>query len=256
MSSLVFIHSTGLGPFMWSPYLGLAPGVAELRPYNLGSGPSGPVQRPQRVGLQDEVEHLRAQLAGHGPLHLVAHSWGATVALALAQRRDVDVASLWLYEPVLFGSLLQDHAELDAPTRLDLDTVVAGFRGIDDRQGGGEAWLEAFVDYWNGRGAWQAMGERARDAQRQVGWKMFQEVRAVFEDTAPFAAYASAIPTMLLVGSRSPRPAQAMARRLAAHRQRCTLQEMPELGHMGVLSAWPALRPLLEAHLQRQQLLP
>lgn len=251
MPRLVFLHSTGLGPFMWKPYLGRVTGASEFTPCNRGYAPDDRIERFTTSGLKDDVAHVLTQVPSDEPVHLVAHSWGATVALELALGGRLTVASMWLYEPVLFGSLLDVAHELDPATRGDLQRVVDAFRQVGDADGGGEAWLESFVDYWNGPGAWQAMGERARDSMRGVGWKMFQEVRGVFEDVRPFEDYRLDIPVTLVAGGRSPRPARAMSRRLAAELPGATLQEIEHLGHMAVLHAAGDLMPLLQAHLAR-----
>lgn len=251
MTQLVFIHSTGLGPFMWKPFLGRIEGAVEWTPTNRGYAPGERIERPQPSRLQDDVDHLLQQIPSEEPVHLVAHSWGATLALDLAVTGRLPVASLWLYEPVLFGSLARDADRLDDATRSELDDVLRGFRGVSEADGGHEAWLESFVDYWNGRGAWQAMGERARDSMRAVGWKMFQEVRGVFEDVRPFADYRTAVPVTLVVGGQSPRPARAMVQRLAEEMPHAVRVDVGPLGHMGVLHAAPLVVPTLIDHMDR-----
>lgn len=254
MPRLVFLHSTGLGPFMWKPYLGQVEGATEFAPCHRGYAAQDRIERFSPIGLKDDVEHALRQVPSDEPVHLVAHSWGATVALELARSGRLPVASMWLFEPVLFGSLLDVMDELDLPTQADVQQVVRGFRQAGAPEGGTEAWLEAFVDYWNGPGAWQAMGERARDSMRVVGWKMSQEVRGVFEDVRPFEDYGLDIPVTLVVGGRSPRPARAMVRQLAAVMPGATVQQLDHLGHMAVLHAAVDLLPLLRGHFEQLSL--
>lgn len=253
-TTVAFIHSTGLGPFMWSPYRTAAGSLPSLAPFNLGYEPGREVQAPQRAALADDVAHLATQLPQDAPLHLVAHSWGATIALALARSRPQQVASLWLYEPVLFGALLNERASLDDPTRRDLDAVVAGFEDVTDATGGGEDWLRRFTDYWNGEGAWAAMSDKARQAMRRVGWKMYQEVRSTFEDADDFDRFRVQVPVTLVVGARSQRPARAMSQQLAARLPSARLHHVPSLAHMSVLDRADALAPLLADHLRSQGL--
>lgn len=250
----VFVHSTGLGPFMWKPYIDRLNGLSVSAPVNLGYAPDERVRPPRVTTLQDDIAHLRRQIPAKGPVHLVGHSWGATMALELARSGQIEVASMWLYEPVLFGSLLDIADSLEPTTRGDLDEVVKRFRNTPQAEGGNEHWLEAFVDYWNGPGAWRNMGERARQSMRGMGWKMFQEVRGVFEDTRPFGDYASTVPTTLVVGGRSPRPARAMGFALAAVLPQAVVHDEPTLGHMGLLTDPSILLPRLRDHFARQPL--
>ena len=108
----LFVHSTGVGPFMWNKLLvGLPEGIAPLTPTNRGYSPSDLLARGTPFSLQDEVAHLKAQIPeGTTGVHLGGHSYGGLVALSLAMDPAVPVRSLWLYEPVLFGSL---NAEAD-----------------------------------------------------------------------------------------------------------------------------------------------
>lgn len=247
-STVAFIHSTGLGPFMWAPYVGCVGEAPTATPFNLGYLPGQSLQPPSRTGLADDVAFLRHQLSPHGPVHLVAHSWGATVALELARSRSLPVQSLWLYEPVLFGALAHVAGALDSATAGDLQSVLAEFREVGEEEGGRESWLRSFIDYWNGAGAWDLMSERARQAMRRVGWKMYQEVRATFEETYSFDIYRMDIPVTLVAGRLSQRPARAMVQCLAALMPQARLHDVEGLGHMGILDRPAVVEPLLRGH--------
>ena len=86
---VVFVHSTGTSPSMWQPLLDAVPaGWQTLSLSNLGQGAAGAWQPPsdRAFTLDDEVAHLLPQVPqASGPVHLVAHSYGAAVALLLAR---------------------------------------------------------------------------------------------------------------------------------------------------------------------------
>ena len=202
---VVFIHSTGLGPFMWAPDKDAA-GEARLHmPVNLGYAPGGELARPQTMGLAKEVDALCKQLGTlEGDVHLVGHSYGGLVALQLARSGRLPVRSLYVYEPVLFASLRERVDEFTAEATNEVHSMYANRQSFDDAErGGDDAWLEQFVDYWNGAGAWGAMPPKAKDAMRRVGWKMHLEVRAIATQARPFEAYAMPIPTTVVSGGRS-----------------------------------------------------
>lgn len=254
----LFIHSTGTGPFMWNKLLADLPeGIQPLTPTNRGYSLPDMLPRGTRISLRDEVAHLKGQIpAGTTGVHLGGHSYGGLVALSLAMDPEVPVRSIWLYEPVLFGSL---KAELDAdPRSLPADAaeqVHALFNDpkalLDERTGGDDTWLERFVDYWNQPGMWASMPDKAKGLARLVGWKMYQEVRMVSQEPEPFAHYRLSVPTTLVYGERTTPPAREMVRRLAEVNPHAEVTRLAGQGHMSVVGAPDAVRPTLQAHWQR-----
>lgn len=250
----LFVHSTGVGPFMWNKLLvGLPEGIAPLTPTNRGYSPSDLLARGTPFSLQDEVAHLKAQIPeGTTGVHLGGHSYGGLVALSLAMDPAVPVRSLWLYEPVLFGSL---NAEADTLQGEVAEQVRALFTDreflLNEETGGNDAWLERFVDYWNFPGMWASMPDKAKLMARAVGWKMYHEVRMVSQEPEPFAHYRLSVPTTLVYGERTQPPAAEMVRRLAAINPHAEVTELKGQGHMAVVGAPDAVLPTLQAHWAR-----
>lgn len=254
---VVFIHSTGLGPFMWTPYKDpVMNAVSEVRvhmPVNLGYAPGGEVVRPQIVGLAEEMDALCRQLGAlEGEVHLVGHSYGGLVALELARSGRLPVRSLYLYEPVLFASLHERVDDIAAEAANDVRSMYANRSFFEDPEhGGDEAWLQHFVDYWNGAGAWGAMAPKAQAAMRRVGWKMHLEVRAVATQARSFQAYAMPIPTTVVSGACSTAASLEMSRLLAEQMPMAQSHVLPGLGHMGVIARPDQVATSLVQHLQR-----
>ena len=250
----LFIHSTGVGPFMWNKLLvNLPDGITALTPTNRGYSPDDLIPRGTKVTLAEEAAHIKAQIpAGTTGVHLGGHSYGALVALTLALDPEVPVKSLWLYEPVLFGALrpLVDELPEDAAQQVREFTEQPA-RFLDASTGGRDVWLENFIDYWNQPGMWAAMPDKAKDMARLVGWKMFQEVRMVFEEPQPFEAYRFKVPLTLVKGERTQPPAREMVRRLAAVNPKAQVDVLAGLGHMGLVGAPEAVQASLQAHWAR-----
>ena len=251
--NVVFIHSTGLGPFMWAPYRDAAGEASVHMPVNLGYVPGAELTRPQTAGLAEEVDALCKQLGMlEGDVHLVGHSYGGLLALELARSGRLPVRSLYLYEPVLFASLRERVDVISIEAANEVRSMYANRPFFDNAEhGGDEAWLEQFVDYWNGAGAWGAMPPKAKDAMRRVGWKMHLEVRAIATQARPFEDYALPIPTTVVSGERSKAASREMSRLLAEHMPMAQSQVLPRLGHMGVMARPDQVAATLVQHLQQ-----
>jgi pimeloyl-ACP methyl ester carboxylesterase len=250
----LFIHSTATGPFMWAPMVGDCPeGVTPIAPTNRGYAMTDVLPRGTHISIQDEVAHIKSHIPeGTTGVHLIAHSYGGCVALALAADGTVPVRSMCLYEPVLFASL---KAELDA---LPADVAAQVKQLYEDPDfllnqdtGGDDNWIERFIDYWNQPGMWAAMPDKAKTLTRMVGWKMFQEVRMVSEEALPFDQYQTAVPLTLIQGEHTTLPAKAMVRRLAEQNPHAQVHTLDGQGHMALVTAPQSVRPLLADHWKR-----
>lgn len=242
----LFIHSTGTGPGMWATVPDeLAPD--RIAPANLGYAPNPPLPRGQVVTLDDDLGHLLAA-AGDGPLDVVAHSYGATLALAMLGRADV--RSLFLVEPVLFGALVREPLtpEIEADTSWFMDQR---WFLDDDARGGGEEWLTRFIDYWNRPGSFAAMPAPMRQAQLAMGWKMYQEVRACFYGMDRFPAIPADVPTTLAIGERTTASSRAMTARMAAINPHVAVAVLPGTGHMAPVTHPGKVHAALREHRQR-----
>jgi pimeloyl-ACP methyl ester carboxylesterase len=123
----VCFHSSGLGARQWAVGPELAPTVNWIAVNFAGYGDSTPWPREQRLpSLADQASLVCASVDSLVPrgaeLHLLAHSYGGSIALAscpqlAAERR---VASLVIYEPNSFFLL-------DEPERSAFTQVVHGW---------------------------------------------------------------------------------------------------------------------------------
>ncbi len=113
-----------------------------------------------------------------GPVHLVGHSFGASVALKGAAVLADRVATLILLEPNPFY-LLKQHGRVEAflEARALRDHVKC-FGSVGD-------WMkvaERFANYWLGDGAWAAMPEKRRAAFAASLAPNFHEWDAVMDE--------------------------------------------------------------------------
>jgi pimeloyl-ACP methyl ester carboxylesterase len=242
------LHSGGMSSRQWRRLAdALAPTHHVVTPDFLGSGenPPWPHDAPFELGM--ELAPLEARIAELGqPVHLVGHSYGGLIALMLAQRQPDRVRSLALYDPVAFGVVYRadDREGLADLARAEVDPVFT-----DAVRGGGDAWFEAFIDYWNGPGAWRNLTEPARTSFLRVGRKVFFEVMALMNERSPASAYAKIVaPALLLAGGRSPVAARRVVALLAAALPHARTLEVAEAGHMGPLTHGEVVNAAIVAH--------
>lgn len=249
----LFIHSTATGPFMWRPLLAELPkGITPLTPVNRGYTPQDLLPRGSAFSVHDEVAHLKAQIPpGTTGIHLGGHSYGGFAALTLARECGLPVRSLWLYEPVLFGALRQEPERLSAEAAAQVAELYGANSMLDETEGGTEAWIERFIDYWNHPGMWASMPEKAKAMTRPVAWKMFREVCSVSTEPQAFSHYQLDVPMTLVRGAHTTPPAHDMVSRLAEVNPQAVVETVAGLGHMGLLADPAAVQPSLARHWAR-----
>lgn len=174
------------------------------------------------------VELVRKQ---SGPVHLVGHSYGALAALHVALRMPEKIRSMALFEPVAFG-MLDPNVHREACAELER---AAGAWGTSDADH--DAWLEKFVDYWGGQGAWRTQKEEARAEFRRVGWAVHEGVRSLLEDRTPLSTYAAIdAPMTLMTAEHSPLAARAVVELLGASQKNAKVVRFANAGHMAPLT--------------------
>ncbi|HEU4729802.1 MAG TPA: alpha/beta hydrolase [Kofleriaceae bacterium] len=236
----LLLHSGGLTSRQWRK-LGeqLAVTHEVLAPDLLGYG-AQPWPPGQPFHFRQDVERLAGML--DRPADLVGHSYGGLLALQLALAHPGRVRALALYEPVAFGVLGEADADLRA--KLALPAYRADAAGLD------EAWLEAFIDWWNGAGAWRALPELTRAGFRAVGWKLSQEVASLVGDRTGAERYAQiTAPTLLLGGQLTPMTEQRTLQRLAEALPHARLELLRGMGHMGPITHAEVVNTAIAAHL-------
>ena len=250
---ILALHSSGSPAEMWRSLARLPAlaGVPIHAPALLGYPPHPPVAVGEVVTLAQEIAHVRAQLpAGVTRLHLIGHSYGGVVALAMARALPSIVASVWVYEPVIFSALRHDPAaEPEARAVADAHFASPQFR--DPTKAGTEEWCRSFIDYWNRPGSFDRLTADQRAAVISVGGKIFAELIEIYFGQTTFADWRPEAPLTVAHGERTPLPAQAMARGLVAVTPGATLDVIARAGHMAPLTDPASIHPSVSAHLQR-----
>lgn len=247
---VVLLHSSGMSSRQWrSLSERLAASHRVLAPDFLGSGKNPPWRDDVPFGYELDVALVAKALdALDAPAHLVGHSYGGLVALTLARTLPHRVRSLAVYDPVAFGVL---HDPPDAVGLADL--MRAGAQPIfsDESLGGTEAWLETFVNYWNGPDAWRSLPAASREQFLRVGRVVFREVSSLMADRTGAAAYSTlTAPTLLIAGELSPAAARRVGEVLLGALPDARREVVKGAGHMGPLTHASVVEELIARHIE------
>ncbi len=250
--SVLFVHSTGTSPSLWKGVpAGAIGNRRKLCPANIGYAEGERLTRGVIITATDDARHILSALPTSGAVHLVAHSYGALIALHAAQLLGSRLASLFFYEPVVFGALVH-HPTVDAAAREQARSFANHpWFLTDEARGGSDEWLAVFVDYWNRPGSWARMPEAQKAQTRALGWKMFQEVRACFFDDIDLDKLGLAVPTTVACGDKTTVAAVAMAKLVARSIPGTRLVELLGASHMAPLMQPDRVYALLAEHFAR-----
>jgi pimeloyl-ACP methyl ester carboxylesterase len=186
---------------------------------------------PRAIAAADAALVLRELDALGRPVHLVGHSYGGAVALAVALARPRLVRTLTLYEPVAFN-LLVHYNPRHAPAR----EVVAVGRAIGRRVARGEPEGAAalFVSYWSGEAAWAAMPSAARAALANRMGAIAGHFESLFAAPTDIGALGRLQrPVLLVTGERPHAPVRRVAELLSAWLPQVASARIRHAGHMG-----------------------
>ena len=177
--------------------------------------------------LEDLSEFIRGLHAG--PVHLVAHSYGADIALLLATVHSKLLRSLVLAEPAPLAHLLP--ATPEAAEEVELNRLI--FKTALERlqQGDLEGGVKIFMDGITGPGTWDSIPEAKRYIFLDNAWSL----KCLFADTEEPVQCADIgkidVPVLLINGEKSVRVYKMMMQGIQGcikHYERVTI---PDAAH-------------------------
>src|SRR5262249_35674536 len=220
--AVVCLHCSASTSGQWRPLMEqLADRYHLIAPdlYGCGKSDRWPGERP--LWIDDEIAFLAPafERAG-GRFHLVGHSFGGAIALKAALGLKPRLASLVLYEPVLFAVLLRAEPQSAAAREIIAvrDDVVSG---------DSKAAAERFIDYWMGGGTWAATPEARRGTLVDAVKAQKPEWHSAFNEPTPLEAFAALdVPTLLMTGTASTAAARGVARLVGGTLPRVRVEEI------------------------------
>jgi len=197
--TLLFIPGSFSTHAAWRPVQKwLAPAYRIVGTSLCGYGATSETRTREDFGMQHElriIEHVARSIGG--PVHLVGHSFGGTVALAAALANSIDVASLAIFEANPL-SLIRDRSR--ETHYQDVLTLSHEFRDAVDA--GKTDAAAIIIDFWGGRDTFASMPEVVRNYCRQTAPTNVLDWQTDFSFEASLHDYASLdIPVLLVRGA-------------------------------------------------------
>ena len=232
-SPVLCLHSSAGSSKQWLPLmelLGTSYRMVAPDLYGYGQSPEWPDHRP--LSLTDEIALIEPVMSTiREPFHLVGHSYGGAVALAVALRYPERIQSLVVYEPVLFNLLFENNGNDEATERI---RNVAHYVRHLTRDGRSAEAARLFIDYWTGMGSWEQLHQKQQEAITARMGKVASDFDSTFGNIASQTDYERLrIPTLLLYGLRSPSSTVRISELLGNALPMAEMRGFGHMGHMG-----------------------
>ena len=237
MPTVIALHSSAASGRQWRPLAAALAGRARVVAPDLhghGEGPLAPLN-PAAIVAADTEYVVRQAMANPDGVHLVAHSYGAAIALRVARRCGAQIRSLALVEPVAFRVLFDRYGRRrPAAEVIDVARAIRMFV----RSGRSGYAAQRFVSYWGGDDAWARLGPDARAsvASRMVAVAAHFDALAA-DDFTLDACRAIEAPVLLLAGTRTRTPALRITELVASALPNVRDERLPGGNHVEALES-------------------
>jgi pimeloyl-ACP methyl ester carboxylesterase len=197
-AAILFVPGSFSTPAAWT---GLQKGLPQdyrfVSTSLCGYGATDETRSLDDLGIEHEVRVVAAVAERVGePVHLVGHSFGATVALAAALAGNVEVRSLTTFEanPV---PLVRERGRADL-----FEAVQQMSAGFEAAHNAGERDAAGrIIDYWGHDGAFAAMPEAVQEYCRATTFANVLDWRTDYSFDAPMSEYGElSMPVLLARG--------------------------------------------------------
>ena len=249
---VILIPCSGSGNRQWRKLVSEMSGRYRMISMNLfGYGETSVWSSEKLQTLKDPADLVIA-LANRleGPLSLIGHSFGGSVAMKAALTLEERLRSLVLIEPNPFY-LLKDYGRIEAYQEICLlGDFVKKFGALGE-------WnrvASRFVTYWNSDGAWEALSEERQAILAELVKPNFYEWDAVLEGEDDISEWQRLSDRMLVLkGSETRRAISEIVELLTNDLPNLNASEVPGCGHMLPITHPHLVNPIIGNFLDRQK---
>ncbi|MBL91358.1 MAG: hypothetical protein CMH56_06040 [Myxococcales bacterium] len=232
MTTLIFIHSSGLGPSQWKRYQEDFDQWHPIVPALLDYEQEGHTADFSQFTIDDDVALIEGVLPEDEDVVLVGHSYGGMVALQLALKDPERIQGMVLFEPVAYGIVREGIEDKE-----EMEKTITTF--LKKGHISPKMWIEVFLDYWNGDGAFAAMNAEQKVPFLRHANKIFAEVRNLMADETGAAAYeALQMPVMVMAGEKTITEMNYLCSKLVQHLPQGELHHIEDAGHMAPVTEY------------------
>jgi pimeloyl-ACP methyl ester carboxylesterase len=247
--SVFALHCSGAGAAQWRELGGvLGVGYELTAPEHFGGPITGPWSGEHAFTLADEAKATIDLIdGGRRRVHLIGHSYGGGVALHVALRRPDAIASLTLYEPSAFH-VLREIGATGAHALAEIESIAREV-GAGVTTGDYRGAAARFVDYWSGKGSWEALPPRQQ--LRLLRWapKAPLDFAALIQEPSwPDGYVGLRMPALIIRGEYARGPSRLIAETLAASIPEAQLVVVAGAGHMGPFTHGREIDALIASH--------
>ncbi|WP_439369689.1 alpha/beta fold hydrolase [Bradyrhizobium sp. DASA03120] len=211
----------------------------------LGYGDTDESRTPDDLSIEREIDVIEAVIQRtNSAVHLVGHSWGATVCLATVLRDRTKVASMTLIEATPFN-LLRHSGDLELYEQVHA-VADAYVRACDD---GKLLAARSIIDFYGGDGSFDSFPARTQDYIVATTPTNLLDWSSAWDFDAPLAAYAGiTAPSLFVRGERGHPVVKRVAEVLTNVVSRSSLVTVPGASHFMPATHASDVARLIRAH--------
>lgn len=244
---IVFVPGSFSAMAAWRPIIErLGEGFRAVVTSLPGCGGTDPLPEGKQ-SVDDYVDLVEAVIANaNSRVHLVGHSWGGSIAAAMALRGNHALASLTLIEANPCDVLRQNgDDDLYAEARGMSDAYVAAYHRGEPEAG------RRVIDFWTGEGAFASLPPKMREFVVQTTPANVIDWPAMFAFRRPLSDYAKLrLPVLLIHGTKSHISLHRIAALLHATIPGAKLEKIAGASHLLIGTHAKEIAPLIAAHVR------
>lgn len=212
-----------------------------------GYGKTPERRKPGGTHMDDEMDVLETVLnKADAPVHLVAHSFGAWVALALAVRRAPKLLSMTLLEPTAFNLL-----DLGGESALNQEVHAMTRRYFNEWDNGNQQAVRHVIDFYGEAGTFDTYPPAVQEKLIGQTPTNILDWKTGYADPMKLADLAAVkVPTLVVCGGASHRAMQRCNQLLVDHLPRAKIMTLEGANHFMIGTHASDLTHAIEHHVR------